>query len=57
MMSENALLASGPNNVFLVNTDTIQVAITLQGNASHFLSNLDGDEALVELKSQSDSNK
>ena len=54
---ENALLASRPNIVSLVNVDTIQVAIILQGNASYYISNIYDVEALVELESQSDNNK
>ena len=50
-------MASRPNNVSLANADTVQVAIqvatTLQGNASYYISNIDGVEALVELESQS----
>ena len=47
--SENALLASRPSYVSLVNGETIQVVIILQGHASFYFSNIDDVEALVEL--------
>ena len=55
--SEDALLATRPNNVSLVNADAIQVVITVQGVASYNISNVDDVEALVELESQSDNYK
>ena len=55
--SEYALLASRPNSVSLVDADTIQVVIALQGNAFYYISNVDDVEAVAELESQSDNNK
>ena len=50
-------MASKPNIVSLVNAGTIQVDKTLQGNTSYNISRIDHFEALVDLKSQSNSNK
>ena len=51
------IFANRPNIVSFVNADTIQVLITLQGNASYYISNIYYVEALVKLESQSDNNK
>ena len=46
-MSENTLLASRLNNVSLVNAGTIQMVVSRHGNVLHYISNIDGVEALV----------